>query len=162
MLRKRHIFGAEQVRVNSAVNLLSNFFRDEPFWSSKPLFPPLGPSKELALMNYIEPLSDIIETDKEIKAKMEIPGVKKEDIKINATEDGVEVKCEKSGEIEEEDKKKGRYRLERNYSGFYRYFSLPESANVDKIEADYKDGILELVIPKTKKESKKEKEIKVK
>ena len=161
MLRKRHIFG-DDFASRRMMDLFRNFFAEEPFWSNKPLFPPLSPSKELALMNYIEPLSDIIETDKEIKAKMEIPGVKKEDIKINATEDGVEVKCEKSGEIEEEDKKKGRYRLERTYSGFYRFFSLPENANVDKIEADYRDGILELLIPKTKKESKKEKEIKVK
>ena len=162
MLRKRHIVGDELMRFDDAVKLFQNFFREEPFWSNKPLFPPLSPSKELALMNFIEPLSDIYETDKEIIAKMEIPGVKKEGIKISATENGVEVKCEKAEELKEEDKKKGKYRLEMTYSGFYRYFSLPENADTDKINANYQDGILELNIPKTKKELKKEKVIKIK
>ena len=162
MLRKRHIFGDDIVRMGGAVNLLSNFFKEEPFWGNKPLFPPLGPSKELALMNYIEPLSDIYETEKEIVAKMEIPGVSKEDVKINATGEGIEIKCEKRDEIKEEDKKKGRYRFERNYSGFYRYFTLPENADLERIGANYSNGILELKIPKTAKQEKKGKEIKVK
>lgn len=112
MLRKRHIFEDDFASMKM-VDLFRNFFSEDPFWSNKPLFPPLSPSKELALMNYIEPLSDIYEKDREIVARMEIPGVGKEDIKINATEEGIEVKCEKKEEIKDEYKKKGRYRLER-------------------------------------------------
>lgn len=162
MLRRRHILEDEFRGVNEMVKLFRNFFREEPFWSNKPLFPQLSPSKELALMNYVEPLADIYETGKEVVAKIELPGINKEDISIRATDDGIEIKGEKKDEVREEDRKKGRYRLERSYSGFYRYFSLPDNADANKIDASYKDGLLEIKIPKTGKETKRIKEIKVK
>ena len=162
MLRRRHFSEDEFRGVNEIVKLFHNFFREEPFWSNKPLFPQLSPSKELALMNYAEPLADIYETGKEIVAKIELPGIDKDDIKIKATEDGIEIKGEKKDEIKEEDRKKGRYRLERSYSGFYRYFSLPDNADADNIDASYKDGLLEVKIPKTEKGIKKVKEVRVK
>ncbi len=164
MIAKRNlaVWDKEFAGANEMVKLFRDFFREEPFWSNRPLFPHLPLEKELALINYVEPLTDVAETEREIVAKIEIPGVEKEDIKINATEDGIEISAEKKDEIKEEDKKKGRYRIERSYSGFYRYFSLPENADSGKIEANYKNGILELKIPKIGKEAKKSKEVKVK
>lgn len=166
MLAKRNlpmtVWDREFARANQMVKLMRDFFREEPFWSNKPLFPHLPVDKEFALINYVEPLTDVVESDSEITAKIEIPGVGKEDIKLNATKDGIEIQAEKKDEIKEEDKKKGRYKIERSYSGFYRYFSLPENADVDKIKANYENGILELKIPKTAKEQKKAREIKVK
>lgn len=75
MLGRRHALEDEFRGVHDMVKLFRNFFREEPFWSNKPLFPQLSPSKELALMNYVEPLADIFETDKEVVAKIELPGI---------------------------------------------------------------------------------------
>ncbi len=110
---------------------------------------------------YRQPLADIWETDDEIIATIELPGVEKEDIQVNVVDDYIEVKVEKKEEHKEEDKKKGMYRLERRYSGFYRRIPLPEEADADSIKATYKNGVLELRIPKKKTEKKKGKKVKV-
>ena len=112
-----------------------------------------GPSTAVEKSNYRQALTDITETDKEVIATVELPGVEKGDIKINATEEGVEIKVEKKDERKEEDKKKGIYRLERSYSGFYRYIPAPDGVDVQNISASYKNGVLELKMPK--EESKK-------
>ena len=64
--------------------------------------------------NFRKPLTDIWETENEVVASIEIPGVDKKDIDINLTEDKLEIKVEKKHE--KEDKKKGMYRLERSYA----------------------------------------------
>ena len=156
------VWGRDFTRANEMIRLFRDFFREEPFWSNKPLFPHLPLEKELSLIDFVEPLTDVCETKQEVMVRMEIPGVEKEDIQIHASSGGIEIKAEKKDEIKEEDKKKGRYRVERSYAGFYRFFSLPDNAEADKIEANYKNGILELRIPKTEQEIKKGKEIKVK
>ena len=98
--------------------------------------------------NYREPLADIFETDKEIIATIELPGADKKDIDVNLRDDGLEIKVEKKYEHKEEDKKKGVYKLERRYNGFYRFIPLPSYADKSKIDATYNNGVLELRIPK--------------
>ena len=110
--------------------------------------------------DYRCPLSDVWETDDKIKAQIEVPGVNKDDIKVNATDEGVEVKVEKKDK--KKDESKGNYRYERSYTGFYRYFAMPEYADTENIEASYKDGVLELEIPKKQVEEQKRKQIEVK
>ena len=118
--------------------------------------------RDLEVSDYRQPLADMWETDKEFRATVEMPGVNKEDIKINAADDGLEIKVEKKSEHKQEDKKKGMYRFERSYSGFYRYFSLPENADAEHVEATYKNGVLELKVPKKEIEAKKRRLIDVK
>src|SRR3989344_5037188 len=130
------LWNGEFSRTGPVVRLFRDFFREEPFWSNKPLFPHLPLEKEMALVNYIEPLTDIVESANEIAAKIEMPGIDKENIKIITTKDGIEIQAQKQDEIKEEDK--------------------------EGIEAAYRNGILELKIPKRKKEETKTKEIKVK
>ncbi len=121
-----------------------------------------GKSKQqLVPSDYRKPLADIYETDKEFVSVMEMPGVSKEDIRINLTEDAIEVKVEKKAEKKEEDKKKGIYRMERRYAGFYRCLGLPKNVEADKISASYKDGVLELRMPKAEPKDSKLKEIRV-
>lgn len=91
---------------------------------------------------------DLYETDHEIVSLIELPGVTKEDIKVSSTDDGVEIKVEKRAEEKEVDPKKGFYRMERSYSGFYRYVPMPKNADLSKLDASYKEGILELKVPK--------------
>jgi len=108
--------------------------------------------KKNALMR--SPLTDLEETDKEVIAKFELPGVEKKDIQLNITENKIEVKVEKKQETKTE--KKGFYKEERSYKGFYRAMALPPEVIAEKAKAKYKDGVLEVIIPKaeTKKKNK--------
>lgn len=119
----------------------------------------LGPGKELSL--YRHPVTDVYETDKDVIASMEIPGVDKKDIKVNVTDDRVEVKVEKSQENKKEDKKKGIYKHERSYCGFYRCIGLPQNVDSSKVQANYNNGVLELKIPKKALPKKDVKQIEV-
>ncbi len=98
------------------------------------------------------PFCDVQETDKEIIITAELPGVDKEDIKINATEHEVEIEAEVKRE--EEEKKEGYFRSERQYSKFYRCLALPAEVDPSKAKATYKNGVLELRLPKVKTETK--------
>lgn len=104
-----------------------------------------------------EPLIDIFEDENHVILTAEIPGVDKEDIKLNVTEDGIEIRAEKKEERKEETEKSRR--LERTYTGFYRYIELPVEVIPEKAKATYRNGILEVRIPKT--ERKKGVQIKV-
>ena len=127
------------------------------FWDSesyKSLPDHTGKKGSLALRS---PLTDLEETDKEVIAKFEMPGVDKKDIQLNITEDKIEVKVEKKQEAKVE--KKGFYREERSYRGFYRAMALPSNVIPEKAKAKYKDGVLEVTIPKT--EAKKKNKIEI-
>jgi HSP20 family protein len=63
-------------------------------------------------------------------------------------------------ECKDEDKKRGMYRYERKYSGFYRFIALPDGVDTDSIKASYKNGVLEVRVPKTE-EKKKSRKVKV-
>lgn len=76
--------------------------------------------------------------------------MKKEDFKVEIENDMLMISSEKEEEKEEVGKKDNYIRKEFNYQSFCRTFSLPETANENKIEANYKDGILHVVIEKKK------------
>ena len=99
---------------------------------------------------------DIKETDKEIRIKADLPGMKKEDIDISVDEDQLVIKGER---IEEEKKDKDYVRIERSYGSFYRSFNIGVPVRSDQIKASYKEGVLELVLPKA--EAKKPKKIEI-
>lgn len=142
--------------------LMSRFFSQIPI-ADRDMLPDYSQPALTALEEpyFRTPLTDIVEYDNEIVAKIEMPGIKKDDIEINASEDGIEIRGESSEKIESGDKKKGWRRIERRYSGFQRFISLPDGADIDNINASYKDGILELHIPKKESKKKKTKKIKV-
>ena len=99
-----------------------------------------------SMLPYRRVLSDVNENENEFIAKIELPGVEKEDIKINAKDDKVEVSVENKEEIEKEGK--DNYCCKKSYAGFSRSFGLPEGTDIEKIEASYKNGVLSLKIPK--------------
>ncbi|RLI94453.1 MAG: Hsp20/alpha crystallin family protein [Candidatus Altiarchaeales archaeon] len=151
--RRRYSIFDEMRRMQEEMDrLFDEFFRATRF--------PELPSTALARRGMIErseyrmPLTDMWETDKEVIITMELPGVNKKDIDINIYDDGIEVKVERSEDRREEDEKKGMYRFERTYSGFYRYIPLPPNVNAEKAEASYNNGVLEVKIPKIIEEEK--------
>ena len=119
-----------------------------------------GGSADVA--SYRVPASDIYENDREVVAEIDMPGVDKKDIRVNITPDGIEIKAEKKHELKQDDKKKGVYRMERSYSGYYRSFSLPNTLDSDKAQAEYKDGVLRIKVPKLHLEEKKKKLLEIK
>jgi HSP20 family protein len=130
-------------------------FFEEPFlpraWRR---FPSLKKLKEL---EGISPVVDMYDKKDEIVVKAEIPGVPKENVKISLSDNTLTIK----GEIkkEEEVKEEDYYYAERSYGSFARALSLPAKVKADKIKANFKDGILEIHLPKS--EEAKPKEIKI-
>ncbi len=126
-------------------SLFDNFFYSEPQLLLG------GPSKGNSMITkerYRAPVFDISETDKDYKISLEIPGSKKEDIKVNITDNNLEIKAEHKKEEKKEDKEKGYYSYSKSYAGYYRSFALPRNIDANKISAEYKDGVLHLSIPK--------------
>ena len=115
-----------------------------------------GKKGNLALKS---PLTDLEETEKEIIAKFDLPGVEKKDIQLNTLENRIEVRVEKKQESKEE--KKGFYREERNYRGFYRAMTLPSEIipEKEKVKAVYKNGVLEVTMQKAENKKKNQIEI---
>ena len=103
------------------------------------------------------PAANITEDGNESNIELAIPGMSKKDFHINVENGNLVISAEKEEEKKEE--KKNYRRREYNYNSFRRSFSLPETVNADAVKAQYKDGILELTVPKkaeAKKRPKKE------
>lgn len=129
------------------MNHLMNGFFSDSFDRDVPLLSSSG-KNELMNVSFKTPATDIYETEKEVIAKIEVPGVKKEDIKLEVKNGMLSLKAEHKLEKEDKDEKKGFHRIERSYSGFARSFSLPSEVDETKVKAEYKDGILEVHMPK--------------
>jgi len=100
------------------------------------------------------PRVDIHETEKEIIIDAELPGIAKEDIKVELKNGILTISGERKQEKKTE--KGNSYRIERHYGKFERSFGLPETVADDKVNAKFKDGILSLTLPKTEKAIPKE------
>jgi len=118
--------------------------------------------RSLATEMVRQPLVDLADNGKEYLVKAEIPGIKKEDLKIEVTQDNLEISGETDVEEKEEDKESGYIRRERRYSRFYRTLPLPENVLTDKVEAELKDGVLTVKLPKAAPPEKKTKKVPVK
>ncbi|MEA3312262.1 MAG: Hsp20/alpha crystallin family protein [candidate division WOR-3 bacterium] len=116
------------------------------------------PSEEYAAL--WTPAVDVEETKDSLVVRAEIPGMKKEEIKIQTVGDNLVVSGERKHEAEE----KGRHfhRVERTYGKFQRTLALPVEVEPDKAKACYKEGVLEITFPKSERAKAKEIEIEVK
>jgi HSP20 family protein len=103
------------------------------------------------------PSTDITEDEKEYLIHMDIPGLEKNDIKVNIQDGRITVTGERK--TEEKEEKKGFVRQERYHGSFYRSFTLQGKLKDDAIQASFINGVLKLVVPKA--ESVKPKTIKV-
>lgn len=106
------------------------------------------------------PSVNVAETDEGFQVEFATPGYSKEDFKINVEKEVLTVSGEHKAESLDENKKYSR--KEFSYSSFKRSFTLPETVDVNKIEANYKDGILSLLVGKKEEEKPVVKEIAVK
>ncbi len=106
------------------------------------------------------PAVDIYETKDDVIVKAELPGMKKDDIKINIVDNSLVIEGEKKQE--KEVKEENYYRVERRYGAFRRVIDIPVPVKTDEVEAVYKDGVLEVKLPKKEEVKPKEIEVKVK
>jgi HSP20 family protein len=107
-----------------------------------------------------KPVADITEEGNTYVAKVELPGVSKDDVKITMQDNVLTVRGEKKAE--RKSKEANMHRVERYYGSFQRSFALPATVKNDKIEAEYKDGILTVTMPKAEEAKPKQIEVKVK
>ena len=132
--------------------LFSDFFGD----LSMPSWARLSSEPSLA----ISPATDVSENDKEFKITAELPGMESKDVQITAADGYVTIRGEKKEEKKEE--REGYFRQERSYGSFQRVVALPDTANFDKAEANFKNGVLTLAIPKKAGAQSKERKIEIK
>ena len=115
--------------------------------------------KETMIVADWTPSVDISETDGEYLIKAELPEVKKDDVKVTL-EDGILV-IQGERRREKDDKTTKYHRVERSYGSFVRSFSLPDQVDENGVKAEYKDGMLNLRIPKSEKAKPRAIEVKV-
>ena len=127
--------------------LFEDFSR--PFWGENGLLP-------MTKADWM-PSVDISESKDEFVIKMEIPEVRKDDLRIQVDNGMLTI----SGERKHEKEDKKQHRTERYYGSFSRSFSLPENVGEDGISAERKDGMLYLRLKKSEKSKSKSREIKV-
>ena len=118
---------------------------DEVF--RRPFFSLLSPRIGAGEMEELFLPVDIYEDGESVVVKAEIPGIKKENIDIQLTADTITISGRKGSE--EKVEQKDYYRLERSYGSFTRRFQLPAETITDKARASFKDGVLEVRIPKS-------------
>ncbi|MFH2135256.1 MAG: Hsp20/alpha crystallin family protein [Pseudomonadota bacterium] len=99
------------------------------------------------------PSVDISETDDAYLIKGEIPGVKKEDVKVSVQDGMLTIQGERK--MEKEEKSKKFHRVECSYGNFVRSFRMPEDADENSVKAEFKDGILNVTLPKSAKAKSK-------
>ena len=113
------------------------------------------PSDDPAATTTWSPAVDIFETEGEIVVKAELPGMERKDITLNLEKNVLSLKGQRH--FEKETKDDNYHRIERSYGAFSRAFSIPATVDEEKIRADYKDGVLKIILPK--KEQAKPKQI---
>jgi HSP20 family protein len=105
------------------------------------------------------PTVDISESDKEYLIRAELPAVNKEDVRVTVDNGMLTISGERKQR--EEEKKEKFHRVESFYGSFSRSFTLPENVDANTIQAESKDGIVTVHVPKLKLEQKKLTEIKI-
>jgi HSP20 family protein len=106
-----------------------------------------------------QPAVDVQETDKEYLIKADLPEVKKDDVKVEVHDGMLTVEGERRQEKEEKGKKF--HKIEREYGKFVRRFALPVQVDADKVQAEFKDGVLNVHLPKSATAAPKAIEVKV-
>jgi len=108
-------------------------------------------------MSAWRPVVDIFDTDNAIVIKAELPGIKKDDVSVDVKDNVLTIKGERS--LTKKIKEENYYRKERSFGKFQRSFTLPEAIDSARIKANFKNGVLEIEVPKA--EEKKPKQISI-
>jgi HSP20 family protein len=128
----------------------------------RPFFSPWMPRfrfPEFMALREFSPSVDIFEEGNDVVVKAEMPGMNKDEIDINISDDVITISGEKKSE--EKIEKKDYFRLERSHGSFSRSLTLPAEIQTDQAKAVFKDGVLEVRIPKSEAAMQKVKKVKI-
>ena len=126
----------EPFRELAAVQARLNRIFNEPYESG---------DDALTQANWVPPVDVFESPQHELVLKAELPGVKKEDIDLKVENNTLTIRGERKREVET--KEDGFHRVERTFGSFGRSFTLPQTVSADGIKADYKDGVLTVILP---------------
>lgn len=136
---------------NRAARALKSWFGRDPFPEMQADMDSMlsllsGRWNGMAPVEGFSPSLNLSETNSEVRITMDVPGMKPEEIDVEVTGDRVRIR----GEHKEEKEEKGRtfHRIERRTGSFSRFVELPSAVNEEKIAAEYRDGVLTLILPK--------------
>jgi HSP20 family protein len=136
----RNPFRSLQRQMN---NLFTDIWNPTDVFNSGDYFSGLGTNQ---MTNFI-PAVDVEETDNEYRMTIDLPGLKKEDVRVEVQNNQLIVSGERR---QEQDNERGRSHFrERSYGSFVRAMTLPSNLNPDTVEANFENGVLTLTIPKT-------------
>ncbi len=141
------------IRWNPFAEIDSLFNRLTP----RATFPRFSTEEEGGMSVGFSPSADISETEKEYVVRAELPGMKKEDVKVTMSDGFLTIEGERK--LQKEDKDEKFHRVEQTYGYFNRSFALPDNILADAIRCESKDGVLTVHVPKT--EQRKPREITV-
>ena len=117
---------------------------------------PDGEQESLGMGNFIPPV-DVYEDEHTLALKLEVPGIKQEDLDVRVENQTLTVKGERK--FEKNEKEENFHRIERRYGTFARTFTLPQTVDTNAPKASYEHGVLTISLPK--KEAAKPKQVKV-
>ncbi|MDV6034121.1 MAG: Hsp20/alpha crystallin family protein [Phycisphaera sp. RhM] len=112
------------------------------FWGGNGDFENLLPASEW------QPSVDISEDDSALKVKVDLPGIKPEDVEISVSDDRLTIKGERKEETEDDNKGTKVHRIERRYGSFYRSIALPPGTKADDVVAEADNGVITIHLPK--------------
>ncbi|NWF52299.1 MAG: Hsp20/alpha crystallin family protein [Nitrospirae bacterium] len=155
--KSKELVKVEPTKAISPFEEMERWFDDffkRPFSLLRPSwFPRIG----FPEIEEVTPTVDVFEEGDDVVIKAELPGMGKDDIDVKVTDDLITISGEKKKE--EKVEKKNYYRMERSYGSFTRSLRLPTEVHTEKATAKFKDGVLEVRIPKTEEAKKKEKKV---
>jgi HSP20 family protein len=134
--------------IQDRLNRMNRLFRES--------YSPEGPEEALTTTSFAPPV-DIYEDEHNIILKIEVPGIDEKDIDVRIENNTLTVHGERK--IEKDEKEENFRRVERQYGGFTRSFTLPSSVDTGQVSADYEKGVLKINL--AKKAEAKPKQIKV-
>ena len=124
--------------------LIRRMFRDfDPWLETRGWFPP-ALRKSFGEFPWM-PALEMTERDRTLLITVDLPGLKKEDVKIEVTHDELTIEGERK--LEKEEKAEGLYRTERAYGQFFRRIAIPEHVKAENAAAAFKNGVLEIEMP---------------
>lgn len=157
--KSKELAKAEPTKALSPIEEMERWFEDvfrKPFSMLRPSW---FPRVRLPEIEEITPTVDVFEEGDDVVVKAELPGMGKENIDVKVTDDIITISGEKKKE--EKVEKKNYYRMERSYGSFTRSLRLPAEVQTEKAVAKFKEGVLEVKIPKTEEAKRKEKKVSI-
>lgn len=144
-MRLNDVFDNFRREIEGAMNPWSSMF-DWRFPRETGMLRPYATEEEGTLSR--TPLVDMVDKGDRYRLRLEIPGIDKDKIQLNATDDSIEISGEQSEEEKGEDRERNYIYNERSYNSFYRSIPIPEEIIPSKITAKMNNGILNIDVPK--------------